>query len=43
MEKSESGRPIYRHEHPTPKKFQPATGESSMEEISEHIEKYVLV
>lgn len=41
MEKSKSGAPIYRHENFTPKEFQPATGEGSLEEISDHIEKYV--
>ncbi|PXY02230.1 hypothetical protein DF185_06175 [Marinifilum breve] len=41
MEKSESGSPIYRYENVQPKEFEPATGDSSIEEISNHIEKYV--
>ncbi|WP_282014040.1 suppressor of fused domain protein [Marinifilum flexuosum] len=41
MEKSESGSPIYRYEDFQPKEFEPATGDSSIEEISNHIEKYV--
>lgn len=41
MEKSESGSPIYRYDDVEPKEFEPASGESSIEEISEHIEKHV--
>lgn len=41
MEKSESGSPIYRYENVQPKEFEPATGDSSIEDISNHIEKYV--
>lgn len=39
MEEPESESPIYRHGEP--KGFEPASGESSIEEISEHIEKHI--
>lgn len=41
MEKSPSGSPIYDYKDVTPKAFEPASGDSSMEEISDHIEKYI--
>ena len=41
MEKSESGSPIYRYKEGDKNEFRPATGESSIEEISEHIEKHI--
>lgn len=41
MEKSESGAPIYRYDDVEPKEFEPASGEPSTDEISEHIEKHV--
>lgn len=41
MEKSESGSPIYRYSKNSDKDFEPAAGESSIDEISDHIEKYV--
>lgn len=39
MEEQESQSPIYRYGEP--KEFEPASGDSSMEEISDHIEKHV--
>jgi hypothetical protein len=41
MDKSESGSPIYRHKNADRKEFEGASGESSIEEISDHIEKHV--
>lgn len=41
MEKSESGSPIYRYEESQKKEFEIASGESSLEEISDHIEKHI--
>lgn len=41
METSESGSPIYRYEAPKQNGYQPVSGEPSIDEISEHIEKYV--
>lgn len=41
MEKSESGSPIYRHNETDKNKFEVASGESSLEAISDHIEKHV--
>lgn len=41
MEKSESGSPIYRYEDTSRNKFEGASGEPSIEQISEHIEKYI--
>ncbi|MCG8697063.1 MAG: suppressor of fused domain protein [Bacteroidales bacterium] len=41
MEKSKSGAPIYRYDDHKPKDFELAIGESSMEEITGHIEKHV--
>lgn len=41
MEKSESGSPIYRYSENDRKGFEFPTGNQSVEEISEHIERYV--
>ncbi len=41
MEKSESGSPIYRYSKEQKNEFVGPLGESSIEEISDHIEKYV--
>lgn len=41
MEKSESGSPIYRYKETDRNEFEFASGEPSIEEISDHIEKYV--
>ncbi|MDO6818838.1 suppressor of fused domain protein [Zobellia sp. 1_MG-2023] len=41
MEKSESGSPIYRYKETDKKKFEGASGEPSIEEISNHIEKNI--
>lgn len=41
MEKSESGSPIYKYENYEPKGFEPAIGGNSIDEISDHIEKYI--
>lgn len=41
MEKSESGSPIYRYTENSKKGFEIAQGESSIEEISDHIEKFI--
>lgn len=41
METSESGAPIYRHKPKENDSFTPPTGESRMEEITDHIEKHV--
>lgn len=41
MEQSESGSPIYRHSENSEKSFEPASGDSSIDEISNHIVKYV--
>ena len=41
MEKSESGDPIYRYNESDKKEFEAASGESSIEEISDHIEKHI--
>lgn len=41
MEKSDSGSPIHRYKDSDKNKFEGASGEQSIEEISEHIEKYV--
>jgi len=41
MEKSESGSPIYRYEDVKEKEFEFASGESSIEEISDHIENFI--
>lgn len=41
MEKSESGSPIYRYEEAKEKDFEFASGESSIDEISNHIENFV--
>lgn len=41
MEKSESGAPIYRYDEKDANEFAGPSGESSMEEISDHIEKHV--
>lgn len=41
MEKSESGAPIYRYEEIENNEFKPAQGDSSIEEISDHIEKHI--
>ncbi|NMM47651.1 suppressor of fused domain protein [Marinigracilibium pacificum] len=41
MEKSESGSPIYRYNESDKNDFEGPSGESSIEEISEHIEKHI--
>jgi hypothetical protein len=41
MDKSPSGSPIYNYKDVAPKAFEPASGDTSIEEISEHIEKYI--
>lgn len=41
MEKSASGAPIYKYEENTRREFEVASGDSSIEEISNHIEKHV--
>ena len=41
MEKSESGSPIYRYKETDQRAFEGASGEPSIEEISNHIEKHV--
>ena len=41
MEKSESGAPIYRYNESGKNEFEGASGESSIEEISKHIETHV--
>jgi hypothetical protein len=41
MEKSESGSPIYRYDVSDKNEFEGASGESSIEEISNHIEKHI--
>lgn len=41
MEKSESGSPIYRYDDTSKKTYELASGESSLDEISNHIEKHV--
>ncbi|PKB45078.1 suppressor of fused protein SUFU [Cellulophaga sp. RHA19] len=41
MEKSESGQPIYRYNESQKKEFEIASGESSINEISDHIEKHI--
>jgi len=41
MEKSESGAPIHRYDDVEPKAFESPTGDSSCEEIADHIEKHV--
>ncbi|WP_396600926.1 suppressor of fused domain protein [Algibacter sp. R77976] len=41
MEKSESGSPIYRYKDSDLNKFEGASGEPSIEEISDHIEKHI--
>ncbi|WP_299120929.1 suppressor of fused domain protein [uncultured Tenacibaculum sp.] len=41
MEKSESGSPIYRYKGSDKNIFEIASGESSIDEISNHIEKYI--
>lgn len=41
MEKSESGSPIYRYQESDRNDFQVPSGEGNLEEISNHIEKYV--
>ncbi|ADV49156.1 hypothetical protein Celal_1856 [Cellulophaga algicola DSM 14237] len=41
MEKSESGSPIYRYTNQDKNEFEGAGGDSSMEEISDHIEAHV--
>lgn len=41
MEKSESGSPIYRYDESSKKGFEGASGEPSIEEISNHIEKHI--
>jgi hypothetical protein len=41
MEKSESGAPIYRYNEADKRGFEGASGDSSIEEISNHIEEYV--
>jgi len=41
MEKSESGSPIYRYKESDINDFEMASGESSIDEISDHIEKHV--
>jgi hypothetical protein len=40
-EKSKSGAPVYRYDDKEAKGFTPPTGESSIEEISDHIEKHI--
>ena len=41
MEKSESGNPIYRYNEADKNEFEPAIGDSSIEDISDHIEKHI--
>ncbi|MGB0369222.1 MAG: suppressor of fused domain protein [Flavobacteriales bacterium] len=41
MEKSESGTPIYRYDESQKKSFEGASGEASIDEISNHIEKHI--
>ncbi|MEM9340969.1 MAG: suppressor of fused domain protein, partial [Bacteroidota bacterium] len=41
MENSESGSPIYRYKEEEANKFEGAGGEPSIDEISDHVEKYV--
>ncbi len=41
MEKSKSGSPIYRYKETDNKEFEIATGEPSIQEISDHIEKNI--
>lgn len=41
MEKSESGSPIYRYDESSKNQFEGASGEQSIEEISNHIEKHI--
>ena len=41
MEKSESGDPIYRYKESDINEFEGPSGESSFDEISEHVEKYI--
>ncbi len=41
MEKTESGSPIYRYDEESRNEFQPPSGEGNIEEISDHIEKYI--
>lgn len=41
MEKSESGSPIYRYQENDKNEFQAPSGEGNIEEISNHIEKYI--
>jgi hypothetical protein len=41
QEKTPNGAPIYRYSESQHKDFEPASGESHIEEISEHIEKYL--
>ncbi len=41
MEKSESGSPIYRYTNEDKNEFKGAGGDSSMEEISDHIEAHI--
>jgi hypothetical protein len=41
MEKSKSGEPIYRYDEKKQEKFEAASGNSSIDEITGHIEKYI--
>lgn len=41
MEKSKSGSPIYRYSEEDKNQFEAASGESAMEEISDHIEQHI--
>ena len=41
MKKSKSGDPIYNNDDYVEKGFEPASGDPSIEEISDHIEKYI--